>query len=284
MNQFKVMPEVGGGLFTDSRASALALNRPRWAKIVDAAGERPVRYAWEEQTFQALAPGERTTIGFVLADAGITGTVLSNPVVEPNGRALAVGDYCLVQKEYFDPVYDWVFSVLTSVGAGGVAFAKALTNTSSGGRFDARKQDLNPDGTLADPVSGGSVWLRDGNNRTYLVQDQVYMCSLTGATLGRPVYTTVDTGLSIYDLHTAQWYQGVWELQLDSTPTTYDPALGDYAYVWAAATRTLTIRLNGQTGNFDFVTRCDTGQLFKRNVAWSNGLTKAVEDPDIPLE
>lgn len=278
------MPEVGGGLFTDSRASALALNKPRWAKITDAAGEKPVRYAWEEQTFQALAPGERTTIGFVRADAGIIGTVLSNPIVEPNGRALAVGDYCLVQKEYFDTVYDWVFVPLASTGAGGIAFAKSLTNVSSEGRFDARLQNQNPNGTLTDPVSGGSVWLRDGNNRTYLVPDQIYLCALTGATLGRPVYTTIDTGLSIYDMHTAQWFQGVWELQIDSTPTTYDPALGDFAYVWDVATRTLTMRLNGQTNNFDFVTKCADGQLFKRNIAWSNGLTKAVEDPDIPLE
>ena len=279
-----LIPETGGGVHTGPRTSAAGLNRPRWAKIVDAAGTRPVRYAWEEHTFQVLAPGEDTSIGFVRADAGIVGTVNLNPIIEPNRRALAIGDFCLVQQEYYDPTYDWIFSVLGSTGAsGGISYAKALTNTSSGGRFDARLQGVNPDGTLTDPISGGSVWLRDGNNRTYLVQDQIYMCALTGSTLGRPVYTTIDTGLSIYDMHTAQWFQGVWELQIDSTPTTYNPALGDFAYVWDAATRTLTMRLNGQTGNFDFVTRCDSGDLYKRNIAWSNGLTKTVEDPDVPL-
>lgn len=322
---YDIIPDTGGGLFTNSRSTAAGLNTQRWAKITDAAGDNPVRYAWEEQTMQALAPGETVSIGFVKAASGITGTVNLHPVIEPNEKKLDIGDYVLIRAEYFDPVYDWVFVVQASGGGLGLklALAKCLNAEPTSGRYDGRLQNTEPDGTLAD--TGASIWLRDGNNTPKLVQDDVYLCCLTGSTLGRPVYTLVDfnatvrdeslaqsydrtlyfefgpyqrvtitrpvdansrrtliydKSIDVYDLATNTFYEDVWEIDYDSTPTTYDDTLGDRAFSYDSTTHVLTVRLNGYTGSFDYLTRCVDGVLKKRNLTFSNGLLKVVGEEE----
>jgi len=197
---YDILPDTSGGLFTSSRSSAAGLNKARWAKIIDSAGSSPVRYAWEEQTMQALDPGQSVSIGFVTAPGGLTGTVDLHPVIEPNDGVLEAGDYVLVRAEYFDPLYDWVFVVQASGGGGAglkTALVKCLSTTPADGRYDGKAQNQNADGTLRN--DGASVWLRDGNNTPALINGEVYPCVLTGATLGRLVYTTVDFNLTIRD-------------------------------------------------------------------------------------
>lgn len=107
---FEITPDVGGGLFSGSHNSPAGLNRQRWGKITGSAGSGPVRYSWDEQTPEGL--------GFVKSAAGITSTTGANPVVEPNGRVLAVGDIVKVRAGYFDPIYDWVYFVEGWTGSG----------------------------------------------------------------------------------------------------------------------------------------------------------------------
>ena len=196
---FDVVPAVGGGLFTGPQASPAGINKPRWARINDSAGENPVRYGWEEQTFQALQPGANTSIGFVKSDAGMNGTVDLNPIVEPNGKSLAVGDYVLVRAEYFDTVYDTVFTVVNNGalgGGSGMEYAKSLQILAdASGRYNARLQVRGPEGVLID--SGPAIWLREAQNMGALTDGGIYMCSLTGFAAGRYVYTVADFLLTV---------------------------------------------------------------------------------------
>ena len=190
---FSPSSEVSDAL-SDSPSSLTQFNKPRWAKIIDSAGNNPVRYGWEEQTFQALPPGSATSIGFVKADAGMTGTVDLNPIVEPNGKNLAVGDYVLVRAEYYDPDYDTIFTVVNNGALGGGAgmeYAKCLQPVpDASGRYNARLQIRGPEGVLID--SGPLVWLREANNMGGLSDTSIYMCSITGFAAARWVYTVAD--------------------------------------------------------------------------------------------
>lgn len=174
------------------------LNKPRWAYINDKAGENPVRYGWSEQTLQKTDPadfsfGWTKTIDFVIADGGMRGTTDLNPVIEPNGKNLAVGDYVLVQAEYYDPDYDVVFSVVNNgaVTGSGMEFAKCLvTDPDAAGRYNSRLQTRQPDGQLAD--YGAMIWLREAQNMGRMVENGIYQCSLTGFAGARLVYTVAD--------------------------------------------------------------------------------------------
>lgn len=204
---FDVLPATGGGLFTGPQSSPAGLNRPRWAMITDSAGNNPVRYGWEEQTFQALAPGAATSIGFIKADGGMTGTTALNPIVEPNGKNLAVGDYVLVRAEYYDPIYDTVFSVVNNGALGGGAgmeYAKCLQVVQdASGRYNARLQVRGVEGVLID--SGPLVWLREAQNMGRLFDGALYMCSITGFAAGRWVYTVADYVLYLSNADVTQY-------------------------------------------------------------------------------
>ena len=86
-------------------------------------------------------------------------------------------------------------------------------------------------------------------------------------------------GLEITDLTTGITYSDVQYLWFDSTPSAYDPLQGDYVFQWFdEPNRILLVRLNGFTGNRDFLTRCVSGLLKKSNLVFSNGLAK-MPDP-----
>lgn len=193
-----LLGEAFDALRDDPRKSPTQPRGIRWAKITDSTGENPIRYGWEEQTFQALAPGEPTSIGFVKADAGLIGTVDLNPIIEPNGKSLAIGDYVRVQPEYYDKDYDIVFSVVNNGAASGsgLEYARALVaDPDSTGRYNARLQTRQPDGTLAN--YGSMIWLREAQNMGKLVLNGIYQCSLTGFAGTRPVYTVADFILTV---------------------------------------------------------------------------------------
>lgn len=88
----------------------------------------------------------------------------------------------------------------------------------------------------------------------------------------------VYNGIDIKDLHTGTTYTDVWKIEYDSTPTVYDNTKGDYVFTFttSASERTLKIRLNGFTGNQDWLTRCVSGDLKKKNMTCSNGLVKVL--------
>lgn len=188
-------------------------NKPRWAKIIDSAGNNPVRYGWEEQTFQQLQPGSATSIGFVQADAGMSGTVDLNPIVEPNGKNLAVGDYVLVRGEFYHPDYDVVFTVVNNGAMGGGAgleYAKCLQLAEdTSGRYNARLQLRGPEGVLID--AGPLVWLREAQNLGRLLENVIFPCSITGFAAGRWVYTVADF---VLHLTNASVTQGAFNVHL----------------------------------------------------------------------
>jgi len=147
------------------------------------------------------------------------------------------------------------------IGAGGggglpttglMSFAKCLVSSPTSGLYDARLQVNMSSGTLSD--SGASIWLREANLQTQLVQNEIYACTKTGFASGRDVYTLEDFDLDVEDLRSDTGtgippvYTHVRTLVFDSTPTAYDPVHGDFKFTYNAATRTLTIRLNGYTG------------------------------------
>ena len=222
------MPGTDGGLFVGSRSTAAGLNRPRWAKITDFAGENPVRHAWEEQTWQAFAPGSDLSIGLARLDGGMFGTADSNPVVDPSGKQFNAGDFLLVQGAYFDPTYDWVFAVVNGGGGatGVLSFAKCLTTLPTDGRYNARLQLESAVGALTD--NGSLIWMREGNVAKKLIKDQIYACKKTGRTESRDVYTCID--------------RGFWAKLTSSTET---------AYAW-------TEQIEGAGGTFSDGTRTGT--------------------------
>lgn len=87
-------------------------------------------------------------------------------------------------------------------------------------------------------------------------------------------------GRNWVDLFTAERFSGVCVVQWDSTPTAYNPDLGDV--VMTRSQDTLTIRLNGATAIYDFYRyRCMTSGPFSGRIEelradgdWRNGLLK----------
>jgi len=232
------LPEVGGGLFTSDVNSVAGLRRPRWVKITDQEGDSPVRYSWEEQTFQPLAPGGSVSIGFNKADAGMVGTADLCPVIEPNQRALTVGEYVFVRAEYYDPTYDWVFVPISGGGPPGapgvsspILFAKMLEVDGlpdAAGLYDARLQDTAADGTLLD--TGASVWMREAQPSGRLSPDGKYAVQRTGYDNGRDVYTVADFILVVSNSDYTQYVPWVSYLEFwpnhawDILPAATTPA------------------------------------------------------------
>lgn len=200
-----MLPGPDGSVFVGARTSAASLKIPRWAKIIDSGGENPVRYAWEEQTFQALlTPGAASRIGFAETPGGMKGKVDLNPIVEPNGTTLEVDDYVLIRAEYFDPLYDTVFSVVGGGGGGSggtitsdVEFIRIKDATANGdGTFNARIVSFNADGTVNTETT--TIWGRDVNGLTLLNDEAHYLARKTSNSFnGRPVYTLEDFSLTV---------------------------------------------------------------------------------------
>lgn len=202
-----MLPGPDGSIFAGARTSASSLKIPRWAKVLDSGGSNPVRYAWEEQTFQALlTPGAASRIGFVETPGGMKGTVALNPIVEPNGATLNVDDYVLIRAEYFDPLYDVVFSVVGG-GVGGGDSGGTITSdvemirikdaTANGdGTFNARIVDFNADGTVNAETT--TIWGRDVNQLTTLIDEGHYLArKVSNSFNGRPVYSLEDSKLTV---------------------------------------------------------------------------------------
>jgi hypothetical protein len=180
-----------------SDAGDIALSKMRfWAKLT--AYDGSTYYSWKEQQFVVDTgsgspgfvdlPGGR--FGSIPGDPD-GGTVLSNPAREPNGVPLGTPTFARANMTYFDPAVGNVH--LVTVGAAGsvVEFAKCLVTTPDAqGRYDARLQVANPDGTLND--TGASIWMREVNGSSPLVLNSIYMCELEGHSGGRPVYDLRD--------------------------------------------------------------------------------------------
>lgn len=114
------------------------------------------------------------------------------------GAGLVAGYYLgrLAGSHNSLPVYE-----VTRVGSGsnvGVfEFAKNLGSVfpDANGRYQARLQVKNADGTLSD--TGAAIWLREAQNMGRLHEDAIYPCSKTGFANTRDVYTVADFDLSI---------------------------------------------------------------------------------------
>ncbi len=107
------LPAVGGGYFNGPPPI-----KARWAKITSSAVVSGVTfYDWTEQT--PLRLGFTPTVG------GMYGTTRRNPVIEPNGLALANGSFVRVRPAYFDAQYDMIYYAETNPLSGSDVDASA---------------------------------------------------------------------------------------------------------------------------------------------------------------
>lgn len=240
----------------------------------------------------------------------ITGWAISydGSTLEEDGRY----DGTMVSVHPSDGLPIWA----CETGGGSGRFVKALVSTPASNLYDARVQIETADGSLSDTgaavwmreanvagrlVTGEVYWCkRSGyaNGRPVYTGADFNLTTRKkdgSSAAARNIYlefgpnekvTVSQPGtrqalveysfLDVYDLHTNQLWTNVWTLFFDSVPSAYDPSWGDYVFVWDEGSRSLIIRLNGFTGNQDWLTRCVSGILKKRNMDVRNGSIKVL--------
>lgn len=116
------------------------------------------------------------------------------------------------------PVYE-IADAGASTRALDVQHAYCINPTPTDGRFDARLQVKQADGTYLN--SGERIWLREAHNVSLLVEGGIYICIRTGYSNGRKVYQVADYILQLANADVSQLVQFVY-LQFYSPNRCWD--------------------------------------------------------------
>lgn len=139
-------------------------------------------------------------------------------VDDVNGRGIEPGYYNgrLSGSHQSLPVYEVAGPSLTSLSVPTFAFAKCLSETPTLGRYDAKLQEEQFDGTLTS--TGIDVWLREANDKDRLISGEIYFCKKTNPSgtlvAGRHVYTCVDFNLTVRNQGGGTTFDKIYRLLL----------------------------------------------------------------------
>lgn len=174
----------------------------------------------------------------------------------------------------------WLFQHGSGTGgANALRFIKCLAELPTGGLYAGRYQNENDDGTLED--DGHAVRMREANLAPALINGEIYLCRKTGRADGYDVWTVADYNLTIENLGYGSPLGRVYEIEMDSTPTPYNTALGDWSINKVTPNdRRTRWRLNGFTGTEEVVYRvvCSGTSITVNTKYWDirNGSVKTI--------